>query len=65
MGYFSFNWVSRNRRPPIQTPGAGAASVFNTFEVLARKLITTDEWNKAKVLIDDLHESLKTGTCIN
>jgi hypothetical protein len=51
--------ASRKHRPPTQTPGAWAGSVFRTTATSVTKLVSQDKWAKAKTIVSSLHTHSK------
>ena len=52
--YLGIQDAPRKRRPPSQTPGAWAGSVFSTKADKVTKLIMQEKWTKAQLMIREL-----------
>jgi polyhydroxyalkanoate synthesis regulator phasin len=52
--YLGIQDAPRKRRPPSQTPGAWAGSVFSTKAGKVTKSVTQEKWTKAQLMIKEL-----------
>jgi hypothetical protein len=52
--YLGIQDAPRKRRPPSQTPGAWAGSIFLTTDDQVTKLVTKEKWVKVQLMIKEM-----------